>query len=337
MKSFFLAYGILKSMELRGRYRPSGPIAADKPPGRAVSRRSFYTLSGAVSARAVSLKEAWPRQNSVKEGPAYTSPGGKMKFTAKLIAAFVLAALIPVATLGYLSYSSAKAALEKQALEDLILIADARKASSTAFFELIKGRAPDFSSDGFIRDAIEALRTPDARYPRGAELRKSLDTHLKRNKMPLDRSIRLISVVGVNGKVLASTDGRELGADESKHEYFTQGRKAFIQAMCITGTTVEHRGILIILSPQRPSLGGNRRSIGVIINYYDTLELNKILSGKFQLQKGALTSLPGTRKPQHLPREQGRASQYPLNLRRRGHEAAGRIAAGARMRCRPGR
>ena len=30
------------------------------------------------------------------------------------------------------------------------------------------------------------------RDPRGAELRKSLDTHLKRNKMPLDRSIRLI-------------------------------------------------------------------------------------------------------------------------------------------------
>ena len=87
--------------------------------------------------------------------------------------------------------------------------------------------------------------------------------HLKRNKMPLDRSIRLISVVGVNGKVLASTDGRELAPMNRNTNILPRAGKAFIQAMCITGTTVEHRGILIILlSPQRPSLGGNRRSIG---------------------------------------------------------------------------
>lgn len=220
-----------------------------------------------------------------------------MKFTAKLIAAFVLAALIPVATLGYLSYSSAKAALEKQALEDLTLIADAREGQLYSFFELIKGRALDFSSDGFIRDAIEALRTPDARDPRGAELRKSLDTHLKRNKMPLDRSIRLISVVGVNGKVLASTDGRELGADESKHEYFTQGRKGVYTSDVHHGHHGGASGHSYHIVASAPLFGRETGvPLGVIINYYDTLELNKILSGKFQLQKGALTSLPGTRK-----------------------------------------
>lgn len=219
-----------------------------------------------------------------------------MKFTAKLVTAFVLTALIPVATLGYLSYSSAKAALEKQALEDLTLITDAREGQIYSFFELIKGRAVDFSSDGFIRDTAEALLAPEARHPRFAELQKSLNAHLKRNKMPLDRSIRLISVVDMNGKVVASTDGRELGADESQHGYFTRGRKG----VYISDVHAGHHGgasghpyHIVAAAP----LTGRESGVplGVIINYYDTLELNKILSGKFQLDKGALARLPGKR------------------------------------------
>ena len=63
-----------------------------------------------------------------------------MRFTAKLVAAVVLTALIPVVTIGYLSYSSAKAALEKQSLKSLTIIADAKEGHLYSFFEAVKGR-----------------------------------------------------------------------------------------------------------------------------------------------------------------------------------------------------
>ena len=152
----------------RRRYRPSGPIAADKPPERAVSRRSFLHTVRRCFGASRFAERAWPRQNSVRKNRHVA--GRQMKFTAKLIAAFIARhVLIPVYSLGYLSYSSRKPPWRSRPSR-LTLIADAGKASSTAF-ELIKGRALDFSSDGFIRDAAEALRTPDARDPRGAELR----------------------------------------------------------------------------------------------------------------------------------------------------------------------
>ncbi len=56
-----------------------------------------------------------------------------MKLTAKLVAAFLLVALIPVAALGYLSYTSAKQALQKQAIEDLTILAEAKGGTCTAF------------------------------------------------------------------------------------------------------------------------------------------------------------------------------------------------------------
>ncbi len=219
-----------------------------------------------------------------------------MKFTAKLITAFVLTALIPVATLGYLSYSSAKAALKKQSLEDLTLIADAREGQLYSFFELIKGRAMDFSSDGFIRDTAEALRALDAQRPRFAELQKDLNAHLKRNKMPLDRSIRLISVADVNGKIISSTDEPEVGASESDDDYFVHGKKGvYMSDLRVPPRIAEGVSPYIAVSaPLRVRETGSL--LGVIINFYDALKLNKILSGKFQLEKGALTSLPGKRK-----------------------------------------
>lgn len=223
-----------------------------------------------------------------------------MKFTAKLIVAFVLAALVPVATLGYLSYSSAKAALEKQALEDLTLIAEAKGGHLYSYIELIKGRAVDFSSDGFIRDAIEALRKLDAHDPYFAELQMTLNMHLKSNKMPLDRSVQLISAADMNGKVLASTDARELGADESNDDYFVQGKNGIsISDVHIPPRISEGAGQTIAVAAPLTS----RKSgapLGVLINFYDTSELNKILSGKYSTARGAPASLPGKYKTLNL-------------------------------------
>ena len=214
-----------------------------------------------------------------------------MRFTAKLVAAVVLTALIPVATIGYLSYSSAKSALEKQSLKSLTIIADAKEGHLYSFFEAVKGRAIDFSSDGFIRDRAEAMQKLDSKDPRFAELQKSLNKHLKHNKQTLDKSIRLIFVVDLNGNVISSTDERELGASESDDDYFVHGKKGVYMSDVhkpprITEGVNPHIAVSVPLTCRKKGA-----PLGVIINFYDTTELDKILSGQYQIEKGAATTI----------------------------------------------
>jgi len=200
-----------------------------------------------------------------------------MRLTAKIAAVVVITALIPVAAIGYLSYISAKAALENQTLKGLAIIADAKEGHLYSFFEAIKSRAIDFSSDGFIRDSAEAMQKLKAKDPHFSEIQKSLNTHLKRNKQSLDKSIILIMVADLNGKVIASTNDHELGVDESKHDYFIEGKKgAYISDVHIgrhIGKTSNSYQILVSVPLTGRKTGA---LLGVIINFYDTIELDKI-------------------------------------------------------------
>ena len=72
---------------------------------------------------------------------------------------------------------------------------------STVFPRLSRGRAIDFSSDGFIRDSAEAMQKLDQGDPASQSCRNRLNAHLKRNKQSLDRESnqeRLIMVTDLN-------------------------------------------------------------------------------------------------------------------------------------------
>lgn len=210
-----------------------------------------------------------------------------MRLTARLLLLALVAALIPVALLGYLSYSSAKQALQEQALEDLSVIAEAKEGHLYSFLEKIKGRAIDFSSDGFIRDSTEALTSmspEDLWY--NATLR-ALNRHLRINKMPLDESIRMIAVIDLNGRIIAATDEDEIGRDESEDDYFIHGKKdVYVSDVHVSHHVKpgEHRYHIAVSAP----LTGRETGvpIGVIVNFYDTRELDKILSGEFHAENG---------------------------------------------------
>lgn len=220
-----------------------------------------------------------------------------MKLTVKLIIASVLTAIIPIAILSYLSYDFAKQSLKNQALEDLVLTAEAKEGHLYSFMDAVKGRATDFSSDGFIRDSAKALQRPDIKPHRYRGVQKALNAHLKRNKQPLDKSIRLISVIDLNGKVISSTEDNNIGMDESKYEYFINGIKGVYLSDVYAPhhfTASDYKYYIAVSAPLT-----NKRTgalLGVIVNFYDTSVLNKILSGEFQLEHGAPSAMLGRRK-----------------------------------------
>ena len=48
-----------------------------------------------------------------------------MRLTPKLVASFIFTALVPLAALGYLSYITARPALEREVVNSMVLTADA--------------------------------------------------------------------------------------------------------------------------------------------------------------------------------------------------------------------
>ncbi len=215
-----------------------------------------------------------------------------MRFTAKFVIAFALTAIIPIAILGYLSYNFAKQTLKQQILESFVLTAEAVEGHLYSFMEAIKGRAVDFSSDGFIRDSVKALQRLEAKNHPYEKTQRALIAHLKRNKKPLDKCIRLICVIDLNGRVIASTDEEMLGTDESKSEYFSNGMKD----VYLSDVSVLHHHLapnypyyIAVSAPLTDKVTDNL--LGVIVNFYETSELNKVLSGQFQLEHGALSSV----------------------------------------------
>ena len=147
---------------------------------------------------------------------------GAVRLKPKLIASFLLASLAPMGLLGYLNYWSARDALKRQALNDLTLVAEAKEGHLYGFLEAVKGRAVDFSSDGFIREHVEAMKGLDPKSSRFIGLQRALNRHLKNNKQPLDRSIQFISVIDSEGPDRRRNERRRSGRRRVEGRLFHQ-------------------------------------------------------------------------------------------------------------------
>ena len=141
---------------------------------------------------------------------------------------------------------------------------------------------------------MQKLDANDVRYTR---LRKALTAHLRLNKKPLDKSIRGICIVDLNGKIIASTDRHNVNRDISMSAYFKQGlRVACVSdvypSYCCAATKYPYQ-----ISVAAPLMDKRTKTIyAVIVNCYSSNVLNKILSGYQQLNLGAISGLLGRRK-----------------------------------------
>ncbi|HHT9126645.1 MAG TPA: ATP-binding protein [Candidatus Brocadiia bacterium] len=89
-----------------------------------------------------------------------------------------------------------------------------------SFIEAKKSRVIDFSSDGFIRDALLEINLT---RPDNKDVVEKLNHHLAVNKVPLDSDIMSIMVIDLHGRCVASSQGIWLGKDFSKKDYFIEG------------------------------------------------------------------------------------------------------------------
>jgi PAS domain S-box-containing protein len=217
------------------------------------------------------------------------------KISTKLIIFIVTLSLVSLFGFGYFSFDKYRQSLEKQVLDDLILVAEAQEGQLLLYLDTLKTRTVDFSSDGLIRDATsDVVNNID-----GVKAVKTLNQHLVINKLALDDTIFGINIVNLNGVVIASTDEDEIGRDESEDDYFKETLGLSYGETRTNDIEFGHhfgyeQHTIFISSILTDRITGEK--IGVIINYFSTEQIDRLLSGQHQIMLGALSGLEGRRE-----------------------------------------
>lgn len=208
----------------------------------------------------------------------YMLPRG-LTIRTEMLAGFLLVAIFSIFIVSFLAYWINSVAMRETILNDFALTTEITEDYVNSFLASVKGRAVDFSSDGFIRDSAKAILASD---PVAARV---LGAHLKKNKMSLDATIFGINVLNRSGRVIASTDEREIGADESGHDYFrATDAMPYGHAHLGDATTSHHFGTAAPHVPVAASLTDKTTGerLGVIVNYVLLDEMNAVMAGRYQ-------------------------------------------------------
>lgn len=201
-----------------------------------------------------------------------------MRIGMKLSFFLLLAGMLPMVVFGIIFIRSEQAALEREIFNKLLLLAESKEAQVFVYFDGISSRTVDFSSDGFIRD--QTRRIVAAQSSRDRQL---LNEHLRNNKKPIDATLAGISVLDQNGIVIASTDENEIGKDDSKDAYFSEGKKASFITWGDPHFNIS--APLVVAVPLTDK--DTHELLGVIVNIFDPHKLEEVLSGSFIIRQGA--------------------------------------------------
>ena len=207
--------------------------------------------------------------------------------------------LIAIVVNGAIDFRLSQNHLKTQTMDNLVLIADLQEGQVLNWLDKLKGRTVDFSSDGFINDSLKKILSGDYQE------RDVLSRHLLENKIVVDSEIVGIHIMDVNGRVVASSRGSEVGMEDmAPHDYeiFLQAKGArYAEAYLSDFMDDVHFGeknlsILatapIIDQDRLESSSDQKKSenIGVIMLFFKTNELLDILTGKAQTELGALST-----------------------------------------------
>lgn len=218
-----------------------------------------------------------------------------MSIKTKLILVFLVVSIVPILAISFLLFERAQNSFQSQAVKLLTLAADNAEGHVLTFFERQKIRIIDWSSDGHIRTETEAVaQTGDA------DRAKALSAYLRDKKLPIDTTVVITDIFNSSGRVIVSSEEKRIGHTEPntaelelEYGFITAKNKTFGQAVIGSVIILEeeegHPAIpMIHLSTPIISLSTNE-IVGVMVNHISGEELNKVISGKQQLELGALT------------------------------------------------
>lgn len=187
----------------------------------------------------------------------------------KLVAYFLVIAITPLVLVGIITYISAKNALQKQFINGFTAVSQGREESIVRYLRTKVKVTKGFASDMYLRNMAEKI------IQQGAGV-DELSRYIREDKEPVDQEIEATNLLNLDGKIIASSDKAELGADKSTDPYFVGGRQGtFIKDPYYSSSGF---AALAVATPVKSVTTG--KIIGVLVNRYAIGELNHILNDK---------------------------------------------------------
>jgi diguanylate cyclase (GGDEF)-like protein/PAS domain S-box-containing protein len=141
-----------------------------------------------------------------------------MNIQKRILLWFLIPSVLMTTTVAAFYYFYTRRTLEQNIFDQLETTVVALDENVHTFLEAKRGRAIDFSSDGFIRDTTEEITMPGRRLK---YYTSTLDDHLITNKKSLDPGIHEVLVVDFEDKIIASTDEGRIGEVVSTERFYT--------------------------------------------------------------------------------------------------------------------
>ena len=202
------------------------------------------------------------------------------KMTTKLFLLFLLISLLPVIIFGVTSIRSTQTNLEKDVQNKLLLLAEAKEGQIFVYMDFIETLVLDFSQDKFIANSIKSENYSE----------NGLNEYLAKKKL-LNVDIEGIFVTDKNDVIVASTDPEDLGLDESSEIYIKEGKIAVFSKDTYNNKHSQLINPLVVSAPILEE--GTDDFLGVLVAVFDVKTIENILSGEFQLSRGAISGKQG--------------------------------------------
>lgn len=146
----------------------------------------------------------------------------KQKLTHHLVILFLLASVLPIGLIGFWSYQFGKEALKAQFLNDYTAIAQAKAQTISQYLDAEVMRIQDFALDS---DIYRLLEQSSGNAVISEQLAEQWHTLLKTKtalaKADQGNGYYETLVLDAQGRVLASTDEKSIGRDESENDMFS--------------------------------------------------------------------------------------------------------------------
>ena len=201
---------------------------------------------------------------------------------SKLILLFTGIALMIIYTVGYVSFTSAKDALEESLSQSLTAVATGREDAVKLFLDMVMRETELLAANGKIQTFTNIANKKE----RGDEvdeaaLKKLVDelTKIELNEFFEITDFYDYTIIGENGRVQLSANRTRIGEDLSQDENFMRGLKEkFYVDIAIDEITRKQN--LKIVAPIFNHDVTQSNAIGVLITCIETKRLNNITSNR---------------------------------------------------------
>jgi len=218
---------------------------------------------------------------------------GNFSLSTKLVSAFLIVTLIPLAIVSYLNYRSTTQALVQAADVKIASAAQETANEVDAFFRITLSATRVKAQDPVIVNYLLLPADQRAGSVEEAQVYKLLDAYSREDLL----YVNSIGVIDANGKSLADTSQAEVGVDKSDRVYYQQAIKTGLPYSSeLIFSEVTGKASIYFTAPIRNPADGS--IIGVFRTRYDAGILQSIVSKNANLIGDA--SLPVLLDDNHI-------------------------------------